>query len=215
VPIAFSINLESKPNRNPWRKCLLRLHLERLLRVKFCFKENDEPEPKGSCIQQKRCLAAPERVPALRCSVARLRRRSLGSVEVRHSLFLGRPMHEGQTAQLEKWIILLRAGDHSARDQLVKCARDRLLRLTRKMLKSYPGVARWEQTGDVFQNAALRLCRALNETTPESAKYFLNLAALHIRRELIDLARHHFGPEGIGAHHDTNKEQQESHAAGD
>jgi RNA polymerase sigma-70 factor (ECF subfamily) len=47
----------------------------------------------------------------------------------------------------------------------------------------------------------------LNDTAPESVAHFLNLAALHIRRELIDLARHHYGPEGAGAHHDTAKDQ--------
>lgn len=78
------------------------------------------------------------------------------------------------------------------------------------MLKSFPRVARWEQTDDVFQNATIRLCKALKDTTPQSVKHFLNLAALHIRRELIDLARHHNGPQGHGSHHDTGKDQIES-----
>ncbi len=119
-------------------------------------------------------------------------------------------MSEGQTAQLQIWIDRIKAGDLAAKDELVNSACDRLTRLTRKMLKSYPGVARWEQTEDVFQNASLRLCRALHETSPESVKHFLNLAALHIRRELIDLARHHFGPQGPGAHHDTGKDRSNS-----
>lgn len=119
-------------------------------------------------------------------------------------------MQHEQTAHLQSLIDRLKAGDTNAKDELVNCACDRLLRLTRKMLKSYPGVARWEQTDDVFQNAAIRLCRSLNDTKPESVKHFLNLAALHIRRELIDLARHHCGPEGTGAHHDTGKEQAKS-----
>jgi RNA polymerase sigma-70 factor (ECF subfamily) len=50
----------------------------------------------------------------------------------------------------------------------------------------------------------------LKDTTPQSVKHFLNLAALHIRRELIDLARHHNGPQGHGSHHDTGKDQIES-----
>jgi RNA polymerase sigma-70 factor (ECF subfamily) len=116
-------------------------------------------------------------------------------------------MNAGQTTQLQPIIDRLKAGDANAKDELINCACDRLLRLTRKMLKSYPGVARWEQTDDVFQSAAIRLCRALNDTAPESVAHFLNLAALHIRRELIDLARHHYGPEGAGAHHDTAKDQ--------
>jgi RNA polymerase sigma factor (sigma-70 family) len=119
-------------------------------------------------------------------------------------------MVEGQTDRLQACLDRLRAGDLTARDELVNAACERLLRLTRKMLKSYPGVARWEQTDDVFQNAAIRLCRALRDTVPESVQHFLNLASLHIRRELIDLARHHFGPQGPGAHHHSDHREHET-----
>jgi RNA polymerase sigma-70 factor (ECF subfamily) len=121
-------------------------------------------------------------------------------------------MIEGQTAQLASCVERLKRGDSAAKDDLLNAACERLRRLTRKMLKSYPGVARWEQTDDVFQNAAIRLCRALKETAPESVAHFLNLAALHIRRELIDLARHHFGPQGAAAHHDTENKQRQTPA---
>ncbi len=119
-------------------------------------------------------------------------------------------MNTGQTAQLESLISRIHVGDVAARDELVSAACNLLQRLTRKMLKSFPRVARWEQTDDVFQNATIRLCKALKDTTPQSVKHFLNLAALHIRRELIDLARHHNGPQGHGSHHDTGKDQIES-----
>jgi len=125
-------------------------------------------------------------------------------------LLSGTQMVESQTTRLQSYIDRLKAGDAKAKDELISCACDRLQRLTRKMLKSYPGVARWEQTDDIFQNAVIRLCRALNDTAPESVKHFLNLAALHIRRELIDLARHHYGPQGPGAHHDTGAGQAET-----
>jgi RNA polymerase sigma-70 factor (ECF subfamily) len=62
---------------------------------------------------------------------------------------------------------------------------------------------RWEQTDDVLQNATPRLCRALRETTPPTVRDFFRLAALHVRRELIDLARHHYGPQGPAARHHT------------
>ena len=39
---------------------------------------------------------------------------------------------------------------------------------------------------------------------PEDVRHFDNLAAAQIRRELIDLARRHRGPEGIGANHHTD-----------
>jgi RNA polymerase sigma-70 factor (ECF subfamily) len=106
-----------------------------------------------------------------------------------------------QTHLVEHWVGRLGAGDESARDRLLQCAAGRLERLTRKMLRDYPGVGRWEQTGDVLQNASLRLCRALREVTPPTARDFFRLAALQVRRELIDLARSYSGPEGLGANH--------------
>ena len=71
------------------------------------------------------------------------------------------------------------------------------------MLKGYPGVARWEQGDDVAQNAIIRLDRALRAVTPPTARDFFRLAAVEVRRELIDLARHYQGPRGLGAHHAT------------
>jgi len=76
------------------------------------------------------------------------------------------PESENQTTLVQGWIDRLRAGDSSARDALLACAIDRLERLTRKMLKGFPGVHRWEQTDDVLQNAILRLSRALQDVTP-------------------------------------------------
>lgn len=107
----------------------------------------------------------------------------------------------GETARL---LDLLRQGDEQARHRLVAHACERLRILTSRMLKGYPGVRRWEQTDDVLQNALLRLCRALEAKTPESPRHFYNLAALQIRRELIDLAHHHLGPQGHGAKHHTD-----------
>lgn len=109
------------------------------------------------------------------------------------------PNHSSTQIQLR--LDRLRAGDESARDELLTIACQRLSRLARKMLRGYPGVRRWEQTDDVLQNAALRLCRGLKEIRPASVRGFINLAAMEIRRELIDLARHYGGPRGFGRHH--------------
>ena len=95
----------------------------------------------------------------------------------------------------------LRDGDDSARGELLNCACDRLSRLAHKMLKSYPNVQRWEQTGDVLHNALLRLQRSLQQMTVETSRDFFRLAALHIRRELLDLAKHYYGPQGPGVRH--------------
>ena len=105
--------------------------------------------------------------------------------------------------EIQAWIDRLKAGDAAARDRLIAAASVRLTHLTRKMLRDNPRVHRWEETDDVFQNAALRLCRALDQVQPPTARDFFRLATAHIRRELIDLARHHFGPEGAAAHHST------------
>ena len=94
--------------------------------------------------------------------------------------------------------------DEGARNALLDHACDRLLRLTRKMFHARPDLRRWEQTDDVFQNAMLRLHRALSEVKPESVRHFFNLAAVMIRRTLLDLAKHHLGPHGQGANHHTD-----------
>jgi len=111
---------------------------------------------------------------------------------------------------LQTWIDRLRAGDDSARAELVNSACERLRLITRKMLRRYPRVKRWEQTDDVFQNASLRLYRTLEQVAPESVRDFLRLASLNIRRELLDLVKHHYGPQGQGANYATKAEQANS-----
>jgi RNA polymerase sigma factor (sigma-70 family) len=113
---------------------------------------------------------------------------------------------ESSTIQVQRCLDRLRAGESAAREELIRAACDRMQRLTRKMLRDYGGVRRWEETGDVFQNAMLRLCRALKDVSPPTPADFYRIVALQIRRELIDLARHHYGPEGGGAHHATHHE---------
>jgi RNA polymerase sigma factor (sigma-70 family) len=109
--------------------------------------------------------------------------------------------NEGRTETLQPLLDRLAAGDTAASDDLIAHAMNRLRRLTRKMLRDNPAVHRWVQTDDVLQNALMRLHRALKEVRPASVRAFIGLAATQIRRELIDLARHHYGPEGDAAHH--------------
>jgi RNA polymerase sigma-70 factor (ECF subfamily) len=104
-------------------------------------------------------------------------------------------------AQLQTWLDRVQAGDAAARAELLGHACERLRRLTRKMLKGFAGVQRWEQTDDVLQNALLRLWKALQVVTPGSIREFYGLATLQIRRELIDLARQYYGPQGAGANY--------------
>lgn len=109
--------------------------------------------------------------------------------------------HEGDTTRLVR---LFRAGDPAARDRLIEHAQGRLRQLAHQMLRDFPRVHRFEQTDDVLQNALLRLWRALEQVSVESAAHFRRLAASQIRRELHDLVKHYFGPQGGGAHHHTD-----------
>jgi RNA polymerase sigma factor (sigma-70 family) len=104
------------------------------------------------------------------------------------------------TAQLHGWLDRMKAGDPEAREDLLRHLCGRLERLARKMLRRFPRVGQWVETDDVLQNSLLRLLRALEEVRPSSLPEFFGLAAEQMRRELIDLARHYFGPRGPGSH---------------
>jgi len=116
---------------------------------------------------------------------------------------------QGHTAVLGQWLERLKQGNEAARSEVIHHAGQRLEVLTRRMLRHYPRLRRWEQTDDVLQNALLRLHRSLATIQPESPRQFYGLAATHIRRELLDLTRHHFGPEGAAAKHHTDRFGQE------
>ena len=117
---------------------------------------------------------------------------------------------QGKSEVLQGLLDRLAGGDQVAADDLITHAMERLRRLTRKMLRDNPAVRRWEETDDVFQAAAIRLRRALKAVKPTSVKAFVGLAATQIRRELIDLARHHYGPEGDAAHHASDPGKADS-----
>ena len=108
-----------------------------------------------------------------------------------------------KTAQIQLWIDRLQAKDDNARKELLNCACERLEQLTRKMLRRFPRVRRWEETGDVLQNASMRLYRTLEQITPKDVREFFRLASLNIRRELLDLVKHYCGPQGQDARHAT------------
>lgn len=110
-------------------------------------------------------------------------------------------MESNSSAELLRCLDRLRAGDLSARQDLIRSAQNRLVRLARKMLSDFPGVRRWEDTDDVFQDAVIRLCKTLERVVPDSVAAFVHLAARDMRCALIDLARHYQGPQGHGTHH--------------
>jgi RNA polymerase sigma-70 factor (ECF subfamily) len=83
----------------------------------------------------------------------------------------------------------LKAGEESARDELLTVAENRLHVLTQKMFWPGQPLRKWEEEDDVFQEAALKLWRSLKAVTPATPYEFFGLAALQIRRTLIDLYR--------------------------
>lgn len=112
--------------------------------------------------------------------------------------------HSALRTPLEHAIARLARGDLAARDELIAIACERMRDVAHRMLRGFPRVRRFDETDDVVQNASLRLYKALASICPSSAEHFLNLASTHIRRELIDLARKHGGPESYAANHETN-----------
>lgn len=112
-------------------------------------------------------------------------------------------MSSGSDTPMQACLDRLRGGDPSAREDLLRVSQERLLRMTRKMLDSFPAVRRWEQSDDVLQKVLLRLNEGLSKLSLDSPRDFLRLAAARIRHVLIDLLRHYYGPEGLGAHHAT------------
>ncbi len=113
------------------------------------------------------------------------------------------------TVGIERCIERLRNGESEVRGELLNFAFERLQHMARKMKRDFDAVGRWEQTDDVMQNASLRLYEALDQVAIADVRHFYRLAALQIRRELIDLCRHYQGPLGQGANHYT-----QAHAAG-
>jgi RNA polymerase sigma factor (sigma-70 family) len=118
------------------------------------------------------------------------------------------------TSHLHRCLDGMEAGHRSASDDLLRSAGPRLERLAREMLRRFPGVRRWADTDDVVQNATLRLLRALQAVRPADTREFFNLAAEQIRRELLDLARHFYGPWGEGANHASVQGPVDAESAG-
>jgi RNA polymerase sigma-70 factor (ECF subfamily) len=114
-------------------------------------------------------------------------------------------MADASTSHLRPLLARANDGDLSARAQLIERTCDRLRRLARKLLHDFPRVRRWEDTDDVLQNGLLRLLRALQSVTPATTADYFRLATEQLRRELLDLARHYHGPQGLGANHASHR----------
>ena len=95
-------------------------------------------------------------------------------------------------------------------DELMQEAMDAMERLARRLILEYPLVQRWEQPADVVQEAMIRLQRALRDVQIESRLHFFRLAAMQIRRTLIDMARRHSAQSSMAANHGTGDVAREA-----
>lgn len=110
----------------------------------------------------------------------------------------------GATDRIAFLIDRLAQGDEQACAELINRTAGRVVALTRRMFPDFARLGRWEQSDDIGQNALVRLWNALKASPPRTAAEYHRLAALQIRRELIDQIRRYYGPEGLGAHHASN-----------
>jgi RNA polymerase sigma factor (sigma-70 family) len=94
-----------------------------------------------------------------------------------------------ETVHLNQCVQRWQDGDSGAADELCRAVGQRLEHLARRMLRGYPNVRQWADTFDVYQGAVMRILNTLRRRSPPSTRDFFNLAANHIRCELIDLAR--------------------------
>lgn len=93
------------------------------------------------------------------------------------------------SVHLQKCLDRWQAGDREAADELLRATIARLEKLARRMTRTFPNIRSQADTNDVLQNSLIRLLRTLQTLRPATTRDFFNLAAVHIRRELIDLAR--------------------------
>ncbi len=103
-----------------------------------------------------------------------------------------------RTTEFPDLLARLRGGDRSAADELLRRCSERLETMARVMLRRYPAVAAREQTADVVQEASLSLLAALRTLDVADTRNFYSLAATHVSRRLLDLARKH-RPEKLPA----------------
>lgn len=85
----------------------------------------------------------------------------------------------------------LRSGDdvQSVKDQLIALAYQRLQLMARRMLGLYDRHKLDEETNGLVAEAYLRLNRSLSDLQPETVRQFFGLAALQMRRHLLDKLR--------------------------
>jgi RNA polymerase sigma-70 factor (ECF subfamily) len=79
------------------------------------------------------------------------------------------------TSTVELLLQRMHEGDIGALNQLIAAVYDPMDQLTHTMLRQYPGVRHWDESGDVLHAALIRLMRALEKVKPASEEAVLAL----------------------------------------
>ena len=111
------------------------------------------------------------------------------------------------TDELDKSLIKLRAGDTSMVDVIIDHTAERLRKKAHEMLLGEDKIHRWSETGDIVQDATIRLHRALKtmeqDKLPDNPYWYYSLAAKKIRQVIIEMGRKYSGSQGFAKNHDT------------
>lgn len=115
---------------------------------------------------------------------------------------------ELQTLHLNILLDRFKEGDRQALNELLRRTSRRMESLARAMLRQFPSVRNQEQTADIVQESTLSLIKALAQINFASTRDFYGLAAEHMRRRLLDLARKYANPvrapESLPAGHEDH-----------
>lgn len=103
------------------------------------------------------------------------------------------------TAVVQSLLNQIREGDQFSIQSLLSTTLDRLRLLAKKISGNIPQVKHFEQTDDLLQNSMIRLWKAFEKHHPPTPLDYFRLASAIMRRELIDMSRHYFGAQGMGA----------------
>lgn len=106
-----------------------------------------------------------------------------------------------QESDLMDLLQRVRADDRNAANELIEVCCERVRQLASAQLRKFPGVRRWEETDDIAQRVFVKVAEAASRRDYESAEHFYRSTATVIRNQMIDLARHYCGAEGMGANH--------------
>ncbi|MFK8111060.1 MAG: RNA polymerase sigma factor [Rubripirellula sp.] len=91
-----------------------------------------------------------------------------------------------QTRLLENLIAELNAGDGSVRGDLLSLACQQLTEMTARIHRDF-GLTAQDTSTDLLEQASLRLYQSLHDLPIKDVRHFYQVAALAIRKELIQL----------------------------